>query len=330
VTAALATLPSTVTVGSSDAPAILGWSRFSAPWGVWLRLTGLVARYEQSANTETEDGHMLEPGIGFRYATEHGLIYGVDLKPGPTLGMAPMVGPEPWQTARPDYLTPDRVVEAKAPREFVPKSVSPKWGWGEPGTNLVPLDYSVQTRWQMMVAPRDLAHLAAYARFGRPGERWRLYVIPRREDLERRIVDRVRDWVEHHVLEGNPPPIDGSDDCGRGLALVHGMPAEEKVWRSASAEDLAIARDLAKTKRQIAELEERAARMKHRLQDTIGDAYGLRAGEDVIATWGPRKGAARIDAAALRRDHPAIAETYTVRGDGGRTFRLTLDQEDAA
>lgn len=324
-------LAPTPTIGSSDVASILGYAHHDAsPWRTWARLVGLVERYESTDDPEAAAGRMMEPAIGGRYAIERGLVIGADIMPGPPITAAPFVGREAWMSARPDFTRgawgaqsnglarrwiAGAVVEAKSPRVLDPGE-----GWGEAGTDRVPMYYLVQIVWQMAVLDVDAADLAA---FGRVTSDWRVYHFDRRERVERAVVDRVRDWYERHVVEGAPPPIDGSDACGRLLGRVHGQPTRE--WVTATAADVALARDLARTRAQLAELTERAKSLQHQLQDRIGAAHGIRTDEGPIATWGPRKGAARIDTEALREHHPEIAAKYTTIGQPGRSFSFKLD-----
>jgi hypothetical protein len=98
--------------------------------------------------------------------------------------------------------------------------------------------YLVQVLWQMVCVGVDRGDLAA---FGRVSSDWRVYTIPRRERVAAAMVSRVRDWYERHIVEGRPPPIDGSDACGRALALRHGQPSRD--WVAATSADVALAHD---------------------------------------------------------------------------------------
>jgi len=314
-----------VTVGSSDVASILGVGAPSgvhraSPWKTWSRLVGLVERYGRTDDPESAAGRMMEPAIGLRYAQERGLVLGATMWPGPPITAAPLIGPEPWMAARPDFLASsggawERVVECKAPRTLELED-----GWGEPGTDRAPSYYLVQVTWQMVVTGLEHADLAA---FGRVSSEWRVYSIPRRERLAASIVARVRDWYERYVIGDAMPPIDGTPECGQTLARLHPGRAD-KVWLDPEPPDLALARDLAGLRRQIAELEEAAAIREHRLCERIGDAYGLRG----VARWSPRKGRAGIDLAALKRDHPEIAAKYTTAGKPGRSFALLTTTDD--
>lgn len=316
-------------IGSSDIACILGLSPWGGPWKVWTRLVGLTD-YDSGSTMDTEDGHMLEAGIGARYCREHGLTPGVTFRPGPPITEPSIEGPEPWIGARPDFIRfdatvpeqdrakfplADRVVECKAPRERTE-------AWGEAGTDAVPTHYAIQCMWQMHVIGVDKADLAAYFRYERRA-RWSVYRLADRPKLREAIVARARDWYEAYVVTRTPPPVDGSASCAEGLGLVYSKPVP-KVWRPATAEDMAIAQDLARVRGTIRDLTARKTECENHLRNAIGDAYGLRDGDQDVATWGTVKGRATLNSANVKRLAPDVYEASLQVGEPGRTFRFKL------
>lgn len=305
------------TIGSSDVAAILGVSRWGSPWETWARLVGLIPRYSSTPDGAQARGNMFEVAIGARYAEETG----VTLRRGPPISEPPLLHPdEPWRAARPDFLAEDRLVEAKTTRRL-----SDEDGWGAPGSDRVPVYYACQVVWQLSIVSSihgiERGDLAA---FGTLGEEWAVYTLRRRERLERALVARVRDWYEAHVLTGDPPVVDHTDGCGRALARLHRDVAPGKVRLDPTAEDLALARDLARVRRLLEETTQERDLLQHRLCARIGDAYGMRG----VADWSPVVGRSSIDAAGLRRDHPEIAAAYTKTGEPSRRFTFTFKESE--
>jgi putative phage-type endonuclease len=300
-----------LTIGSSDAAAVLGLHRYRSPWAVWARLTGLVEDGSADSNAATR-GRRLEPALLSWYAADRG----VSVTPGPTLDESPLVHPDyPWATARPDGLTDDALVEAKTAGKL-----DAARGWGPAGSDVVPIDYRVQTLWQLAVVPRERVDLCA---FGTWQDDWRVYSIPYDDRRIPLLLRAIADWHEKYILAGSPPPVDGSEDCTSALrALYPDSPAKALV--DATAEDLALARDLLRVRAEIAALEMAKAELDNRLRLRIGDAYGLRG----IATWAPTKGRETIDSARLRAEMPDVAATYTKTGEPGRTLRFNYKEEE--
>lgn len=284
-----------------------------------LRLRGLLPRYDDSDSPAAAVGRAIEPGIGLRYAAERGNVLVV---PGPQLP-APGFGhpDEQWLSVRPDFLVPAlaRGLECKAPRELGEE-------WGAAGTDEIPTHYLIQVIAQLAVEHAlwgwEVQDLAAMARDTWDASRaWAVYTVRRDADLEARVLGTGRDWYRRHVEDGIPPAPDGSDSAG--LALTRLWQPVVGVVRDATPDDLADLHALLSVKSAIAELEGRKAEIEHRMQARMGAATELRDGPRRLATWRPREGAERLDAKALRREHPDLAARYTQTGEPGRTWRLS-------
>jgi len=295
---------SRTTIGSSDAAAVLGLHRYRTPWAVWARLTGLATE-ESSDSPAATRGRRLEPALVGWYAQETGAV----VTPGPAFAEPPMVraGAE-WATCHPDGLTDEAIVEAKTAGRL-----DEAHGWTATD---IPIDYRIQGLWLLAVVPRSRVDVPA---FGTWHDDFRIYRIPADERRIVALFRTVSDWREKYVLTGEPPPVDGSEDCTRTLrALYPDAPAKSYV--DPGPADLALARDLARVREQIATLETKKAKIDNMLRARIGDAYGLRG----IATWAPSKERETIDAKRLRAERPEIAAEYTKVGEPGRAFRFNF------
>lgn len=314
-------------ISASEVAAILGLSPWQTPMDVWVRKSGIV---EDTSSNATRRGHMLERAIIDRWWAElptadksrQGCVIG------PTLQDEPIRRSDvPWICARPDALIKDlypavppgwrAVMDAKSAR-----SLSEDYGWSIT-LDGVPAHYAAQLAWQCAAAMVHVAHLAAY---GTQRDEWRTYRLTISDAHQRTIIAAVADWRERHLLTGTPPTADGTDAWSEHIRRLY--PGRTQMPDMvATAQDRALARDLARVRARIAELSREAKALEQALQLRMGDAHVLRDGEEVIATWRPRKGTRRIDADALRRDLPEIAQKYTTTGEEGRTFKLNIEEE---
>jgi putative phage-type endonuclease len=120
-------------LGGSEIAPVLGLSPWESRFSLWHRKAGLVAPVQESP--EMEWGKRLEPVILQKYRDNH-----------PELDFRTRNGTfahddRPWQIANPDLLAVDRVVEAK----FAMFGD----GWGEPGTDQIPIYYRTQVLWYL-------------------------------------------------------------------------------------------------------------------------------------------------------------------------------------
>lgn len=292
------------TVGSSDIADILGVSSFKGggPWRAWTRITGQARDHSDNA---TRRGVVFEKALRDYY----GERFDVGVFAGPPYGEPAVVGAEPWQTCHPDGATLlgdrraearrrwrggarewgefadlfDRLVEFKTLRySFAPP-------YGPDGSDEVAPGYAAQCVWMMYVCGHTAPHIDRIdlAAFSTVGDEFRVFHLRRDEAVERRVVEIVSDWYEHHVVNRNPPPIDDSEACARGLS----------VYRRAGKEiltptdlDLALARDLYRVRARLAELEREKSLLENKLKDRIGEAYGI----DGVASFGETKRGDRV------------------------------------
>ncbi len=130
-------------IGGSEVAPILGLSPFESRFSLWHRKAGRIAPVDVSP--EMEWGTRLEPAIARKFMDEH-----------PELafdrtGVTFAHEDRPWQIANPD-LYGDALVECKCSRDGL--------GWGEPGTDQIPIYYRAQVLWYCDVLDAPGAHVA--------------------------------------------------------------------------------------------------------------------------------------------------------------------------
>ena len=295
-----------MTIGASELATVLGVSPYGSQVDLWARLRGLLPRYDSIDTPDTSAGSVAEAGILLRYARERG----VPVMPGPQLPAPGYVHPtEPWLAVRPDGLTPDRTVEAKAPRELWPE---------------IPAHYVVQIVAQIAVAHTlqgwCRGDLAAHARAARRGDDyWRVWTIDRDPAVEEYVLRTGRDWYRRHVEDGTPPACDGRRATSEALARIW---RPEDTTTEATPDDVETWRRLLSVRSAIADLEARRQELEHTLQARMGASTVLAEGGRTLATWRGTRGRRTLDTDRLRRERPEIAESYTTVGEPGRRFTL--------
>ena len=296
------------TIGSSSIGAILGLSPWSSPWDVWARAHGLS---ESSSSAATQRGHILEPAIGAHYAH----LNNVEIKKGPEYEADPIIGPESWMHARPDFFVKSNdkhwLLEIKSTRKFDHR-------WGFSGSNGVPPYYAAQCIWQMAVTDDERCDLAAFATMN---DEYRSYTIHRDESVESKMLEYVRDWYDRHIRGGAPPEVDGSTACSKSLAKM--FEQESKTFIEPSETHMDLAKQLHEIRAQCAELDEKKRMIENKIKEEIGTAYGISG----VATWSQSKPRSRFDRASFEADHPNIAKNYLKVGEPTRTFRFQYTGE---
>jgi len=208
-------------LSGSRMAAVLGLSPWESPYSTWCEMAGLVQPDEQTK--EQSRGHYLEPAVAAWFADQH-----------PELMVAEagtyVHADRPQHLANPDRLltTPGSSTTA-ALLEI--KTDADGSGWGEPGTDQIPVYYRTQVQWYLDVLGLQRAYIAVLT--GRLN--FAEYVIdydPADAAHMRGVADEFLDsllWREMPDLDAHTatyetvrklhPDIDGDDvDIDPGLA----------------------------------------------------------------------------------------------------------------
>lgn len=176
-------------IGSSDAAAVLGLSRYKSALAVWLDKVGQAQ--PEAMNDAMRWGLWLEPALATAYTERTGLAAVV---PPRALYRHP---DRFWQIASPDRLAEGRIVELKTAGHRQANE------WGDEGTDEIPEPYLIQVQHQMSVLDLPRADVAVLI----GGQDFRVYSVARSEPLIERLTEIEGDFWEH-VLRREAPPAD--------------------------------------------------------------------------------------------------------------------------
>lgn len=247
-------------IGSSDIAAVLGLSPWESPFSLWHRKAGNVpADLDDSPSMEW--GRRLEPVIAAKFADEHPELFVRRTGSWHADG-------RPWQRANPDRLVfaDDRPDWTALGRDAVAvleiKNVRSRDGWGDPGTDDVPIYYRVQVLWQLDVMGVDVGHLAVLI----GGSDYREYLIERDADECAELRQAAVDFLAS-IETGAAPDIDAHGATYVALQQMH--PDIEDI-------DVEVPDDLAfdwiEARRRTSEANAAEALAKHRLAALMGTA----------------------------------------------------------
>jgi putative phage-type endonuclease len=192
-------------MGGSDSPAILGLDPWRSPLDIWR------SKVEPAPPTADEIflfklGHLLEPVIAGLYTEE---TERECFSPVPEI-VQHLKFPE--IIGSPDRLAPKdgRVIELKSEHQFADK-------FGDPGSDQVPDHYILQAAHYMAVTDLDRCDVAVL----HGGFRFAIYQLRRDLDLERSMIEQLREWWNAYVVKKVEPPLDASESWGNYLATKY-------------------------------------------------------------------------------------------------------------
>jgi putative phage-type endonuclease len=238
-------------LGASDIPTILGVNRFRSPYTLWAEKRGMIPPPDE--NIPMRVGHALEPLVAELYTETTGQEL---TDPGPyTIFPHPDL---PFLFCTPDrlHVADGRPVELKTAGEFAARD------WKD--ADEPPIQHTCQNMTQIACVGADAGAVA-----GLVGNReFHYFDVPRNDRLIAHILRLAAEfWAR--VLNGDAPPVDGSDSTTRTLKALHPKDTgEEVVLPDLEADALAYTELCETLKKQEADKD----LLKNRLVAGIGDA----------------------------------------------------------
>ncbi|MCK5602613.1 YqaJ viral recombinase family protein [Candidatus Pacearchaeota archaeon] len=281
-------------IGGSDAPAVLGLSKWRTPLEVYQEKTGEI----DTSGVDSPAmywGRTLEPVVRQRYSDEEGV----------TVIVPDAIVSEkyPFMRANIDGYTNDgRLIEIKTAR--FPD------GWGEPGTDEIPQMYLIQVQHCMIVTGLQVADVPVLI----SGQDYRKYIVEEDRELQQMIIDIEADFWNNHVLTNIPPePVSLAEVQRRYVQSQDSIILANSEVRDAVAELNSVKRD----KKQL-EIDEE--RLKTIIMKFMGSNDKLMHGDRLLTTWKSAKPSMRFDAKAFKAANPDLHKEFTKAGKPSRRF----------
>lgn len=242
-------------IGSSDAAPACGASPYGTPLAVYANKAWGV---EQEETEPMRIGAILEPVISQMYADRFGCHVG----PEPMLQHPD----HPWMLANLDRTRTDtgRIVECKN---------SSTDGWGEEGTDEVPVHIFLQVQHQQAVYdPDEPADVAALVR----GNSFRVYTINPSQTIHRKLIE-TEGALWALIQEGRQPPPDFLHPSTVDLLNDLNEPVLDRQIRTLSEEAAEFVAGYELIGKQIKDLEAQRKELKARVIAEMGThwAYSL-------------------------------------------------------
>lgn len=266
-------------ITATDAAKILGFSKFGSPISVYMDKLGLGQPVEVTEAMEA--GNRFERPILEWYADREGvekLVFGepYTLTISPT---HPLIGASlDTQALKTSVLYP---VDAK-------NIGYDRGGYGEPGTDQIPLYYASQLIIQMHVTEAPHADLAVV--FG--GQKLLTYRLHRNLTLEHEIVGRCMDFWHNHIVTETPPEVDGSVQYTEYLQQLVKQTSERTI--AATSEMHGVAMRLQNVKEDLERLEAEETLYKNQMRSWIGESKTL-VGSCWKANWSIPKDSEKVE-----------------------------------
>lgn len=282
-------------IGGSDAPAVVGVSPWRTPLDVYEDKIGEAP--EREDNEAMAWGRALEPVIRQAYSDRTGRAVRL-----PGMLAHPR---HDWMLANLDGIAENRVLEIKTARTAK--------GWGDEGSDMIPLPYLIQVQHYMIVTACPVADVAVLI----GGSDFRLYEVPADDELQAGIIEQEAELWDRIQRRDPPDPVTFAEVRKR----FGQSPAAGVV--EANDATFADALELQQLVAKIEELEDQADERRANLMRALGEKGDtLTHAGHVLATWKLAKAPQRFDAKAFAAAHPELHAQFTHAGEPSRRLLL--------
>jgi putative phage-type endonuclease len=296
-------------IGGSDVAAILGMHRWKGPLHVWEEKHG---RGDHSDSEAAYCGRKFEGVIAEMFSERTGL----EIAPSP--GTLQHLD-RPWMLANIDRLVLERTPAPDptvVPLEVKNRSEYQARQWEDD----VPDEPALQAHWYTAVTGASHAYVTALI----GGNRLRWFRLERDEELIAHLSTYCRDWWLQHVVEGTPPPPDGSKATTELLAHLFDV-REGATTEVDPVEHMILRERRRELKARIEADGEELAEVENQLRAALGATEVATIGGRPVYTWRQN---GNFAVARFRDAEPELAAQYVRMVPAVDTERLAADHPE--
>ncbi len=296
-------------IGGSDAAAVLGVSPWAQPIDVFCDKTGVSQPLVE--NEAMRWGKLLEPVVMAEFTMRTGME---------TLPRRYFTHPKyPFLGGNTDAAIKGRVNGRKAGLEV--KTARSGEGWGQEGTDEIPIYYLTQNHHYLLVTGWDVWYTTVLI----GGSTHKTYVIERDEEAIELMLEGELEFWNEYVVPNIPPPV---TEFNKNYAMYllgktrkNAVDAEGDAALTTVMDEIFNA-SLLKKRAEVNFNQAKLAVMEQMAQVGADKLYN----ESGYVNWGRRRGRATTDWRAVCReagiDYEVVAK-HTKKGEPGEFFKVT-------
>lgn len=292
-------------IGGSDAASVVGLNEYQSPYALWCEKRGITPGFE--GNMRTKVGTFLEDFVAQQFEEETG-------KKVRKSNFSFINEDYPFAIADVDrfVIGEEAILECKTTSELNLKHYK---------NGDYPARFYCQVQHYMAVLNKKKAYLAVLI----GNKEFKIFEIERDDDEIKALMDSEKNFYQH-MIDGTPPPVDGSDSTREALnAQVNNEQAEEPEPADLAEKKQALD-TLMELEAAIAQLEEQRDAIKNQLIQFMGDAWiGSCQGYEISYKPSSRK---TFDWKKLQKEYPQFQLDPFFKTSVSRTLRIKQIQDE--
>lgn len=276
-------------IGGSDVAKVLGLSKYSSPYQIWMDKTGKIEINTSETSEAAYWGHQMEEVVAKEFEKRTGKKVRVSNK-------IYFHKDYPFLLANVDRVVvgEDAILECKTASEYLKDS----WADDE-----IPIAYLAQVQHYLNVLNKKKAYIACLI----GGNKFVWKEIQRDDELIEQMTARLVDFWENNVLADVAPPVDGNTSTTEFISKMYADDYSDNSieLNSKQIQDISNLREL---KRYQSDIKEQIDMVENRLKEALGKenaTYGNSATYRISWKTQSRK---TVDSKLLKNDYPDIYE----------------------
>ena len=276
-------------IGGSDVAKVLGLSKYSSPYQIWMDKTGKIEIDTSETSEAAYWGHQMEEVVAKEFEKRTGKKVRVSNK-------IYFHKDYPFLLANVDRVVvgEDAILECKTASEYL------KDAWAD---DEIPIAYLAQVQHYLNVLNRKKAYIACLI----GGNKFVWKEIQRDDELIEQMTERLVDFWENNVLADVAPPVDGNESTTEFISKLYSSDYLDNSIEL-NAKQIQDISDLKDFKHYKSDVETQIATIENRLKEALGKdnaTYGNSAIYRISWKSQTRK---TVDSELLKSDYPDIYE----------------------
>lgn len=286
-------------IGGSDVAKILGLSKYSSPYQIWMDKTGKIEIDTSETSEAAYWGHQMEEVVAKEFEKRTGKKVRVSNK-------IYFHKDYPFLLANVDRVVvgEDAILECKTASEYLKDS----WADDE-----IPIAYLAQVQHYLNVLNKKKAYIACLI----GGNKFVWKEIQRDDELIEQMTERLVDFWENNVLADVAPPVDGNESTTEFISKLYSKDYMDNSieLNKKQIQDL---KDLKELKKYESDIKEQINGIENRIKNALGQSEATFGNSmEYRVSWKPFS-RVTVDSKLLKSKYPEVYENVTKKSESKR------------
>ena len=286
-------------IGGSDVAKVLGLSKYSSPYQIWMDKTGKIEIDTSETSEAAYWGHQMEEVVAKEFEKRTGKKVRVSNK-------IYFHKNYPFLLANVDRVVvgEDAILECKTASEYLKDS----WADDE-----IPIAYLAQVQHYLNVLNKKKAYIACLI----GGNKFVWKEIQRDDELIEQMTEKLVDFWENYVQTDTPPEVDAQKSTTEFINKMYGEDYQDHSIEL-NAQQIQDLKDLKELKKYESDIKEQINGIENRIKNALGQSEATFGNSmEYRVSWKPFS-RVTVDSKLLKSNYPEVYENVTKKSESKR------------